>query len=174
MNILEEKLALINKLKKLDEIIKICSVDELQKVFVELLIENCSFEILDKIRIRLPNLNFGNDFLPIKEECINITGEHNINPLIWACYNKKFELIKYLVEHGADVNRLSIEQTNSIMFSFQKGDVKSYKYLLSQGAKLQIGNKSVGQFSPSSQILTEFLMELTLGSEDEISDKSKN
>lgn len=265
MNTLEKKFSLISKLERLDDIIKECSVTDLQEIFIQLLIEGCSFEYLEKVRIHLPDLNFGNEYrtsikqpnniqdpcefvrlyiqyfdlinhnkrfnitdiidqyqyykrfnttdiidqclyskilnsfdintlaiLPYNEEVydnmikyyvqknpykskylsvkyLNIKDVKkipiklgNINPLLWACCNKKFELIKYLVEHGADVNRLSTNSTNSIMFCFQNGDAKSYKYLLKKGAKLKIGEESIGYYCPSKEKLTEFLMDLQL------------
>ena len=156
MSILTKKLELINKLEKLDEIIKICSVNELQDLFIELLISECSLEYLEKVRKQLPNLNFG-DVYEYESK------GRQINPLLWACRQQNFELIKYLVECGSDVNRLSYGyKTNSIMFCFQNGDAKSYKYLLTKGAKLEIGNQSVGNFPPTKEKLTEFLIALHL------------
>lgn len=134
---------------QLEEIFKLCTPPEAQQIFCELLVNNCPLEKLE-ISLKYININFGRDYILKKN--------NDINPLLWACYNKKYELVKFLVKHGADINRLSNNMRNSILISFKVGDYDSFKYLLSQGADIQINNKSC---YPEPIVFTNFMCKLT-------------
>src|SRR5439155_26144307 len=122
MSILEKKIKLVKLFEddNIDKVFKICDQQEAQQLFVEIMSYDCSLDLLELGFKYIKDLNYGNDWKLGKD----------VNPLLWACSNKKNNYIEWLVSNGADVNRLSSNNTNSIMFSIQRGDYKAFKFLL--------------------------------------------
>lgn len=55
-------------------------------------------------------------------------------PLFWACEGKSFDVVKYLVEHGADVNKENEYGETPLFKACYSGNENIVKYLVEQGA----------------------------------------
>jgi len=64
------------------------------------------------------------------------TTDHNdmTNPLIYACSNGKYEIVKILIENGANINYISKNNTTPIMYAAQHNHYDIVIYLLSLDA----------------------------------------
>lgn len=108
-----------------------------QDVIKEILINCLNDERYDLAEICITKLtggaNFGNGHMtgPCKK------GNCTINPLMHYCYFGNLAAVKFLVEHGADIEYLSINNSTPIMYAFERGYIEIVKYLLSKGAKIE-------------------------------------
>jgi len=63
-----------------------------------------------------------------------------LGPLHMAVFTEDFEVVKYLVEHGADVDSgghwWKLEKTTPLLLAAEKGNLKIVKYLIEHGAKV--------------------------------------
>lgn len=78
-----------------------------------------------------------------KDEFFNRDKIASRNPLIRASSLGRLEVVKFLVEHGANVNCISDNLTTPIMYAFQEGFVDVVKYLYDQGAKIVVGKRKM-------------------------------
>jgi len=76
------------------EIFKRCSRAEACMLFIELIEKDIDFKLL-KSTLLFVDINYGDH--PYR---------YPINPLIYAWHHGKFELAKFLIENGANVNKL--------------------------------------------------------------------
>ena len=136
---------ILELLQKLDICLEVSTKEEAGTIFMELLSNNAQFDVLSKA-LKYIDINGGFD--------------EKTNPLFFACVNKNCELVKFLVENGADVNKTTTYGSNSIMFSYQKGDFSSFMYLYQRGAVLQNDKHSFGEFHPSGETLTKFIVSM--------------
>ena len=113
--------------EEIDEIIKICPNENLPYLLVPLIQKNYNLQKFEKI-VKKVNINFGN--LGVSDD------KKNINPLFSTCYNKKIEYVKILVDNGADLEKISSKERNSIMYSLMGGDADTFLYLHKKGVKL--------------------------------------
>jgi len=148
--ILLSKLAVMDN--ALSEVFLLCTEEEAHALFIEMIMENTDFKILKSI---LPyiNINCGN----------HESKKGAINPLLYACANKNLELVKFLIENGADVNQLSYYDTTPIMFSYQKGDYETFMYLYKHGAIIRptTTTKLLSEFPPPTHdLMTTFIQKL--------------
>ena len=61
-----------------------------------------------------------------------------LTALHYAAQNGSLDIIKYLVEHGADISAQDNEQSRSVIhFAAENGDIECIKYLTEHGADLQ-------------------------------------
>lgn len=61
-----------------------------------------------------------------------------LTALHYAAQNGSLDIIKYLVEHGADISAQDYEQSRSVIhFAAENGDIECIKYLTEHGANLQ-------------------------------------
>ncbi|MEZ5146682.1 MAG: ankyrin repeat domain-containing protein [Bacteroidales bacterium] len=71
---------------------------------------------------------------------INEIEENGWTPLMIACFNGSADVVKVLIEHGADVNGTNLNGTSPIMYAkeytLSKGDFSCLKLLLENGATL--------------------------------------
>lgn len=65
----------------------------------------------------------------------------NSTPLRAACFDGHFEIVKYLVAHGADIEVANRHGHTCLMISCYKGHYKIAQYLLS--LKANVNRKSV-------------------------------
>ncbi len=72
--------------------------------------------------------------------------EHGWTPLIVAAYYNSFDIVRFLVEHGADINTRNYNGTTVIMYakngSMSTGGFKTIDYLLENGADPNIKDYS--------------------------------
>ena len=66
-------------------------------------------------------------------------GESNITPLLIACQQNSFETVKFLVSHGADVNKRFPKAGNQtpIRFACKTGNVELVSFLIENGANFE-------------------------------------
>lgn len=120
-----------------------CSKEEASELFKYLMENNSDISVL-KAYIPYIDINEGNN--------------EYTNLLISACCKKNLNNVKFLVENCVDVNKLSDNDTTPIMYSLEKGDFDTFIYLYNNGALLKPkGAKTIGQFSPKNEYMTEFL-----------------
>jgi len=146
---LAQKVDFLKMLDKLVDALQLSTKDEANVIFMELLKNDVHISKLE-LCLKFIDINNGNDGVS--------------NPLLFACCQKKFELVKFLVENGADVNKLSSNGTNSIMYSFQKADFETMIYLFQMGATLTTKEKEIGTFPPDAKSITQ-LVELFLSNQ---------
>ena len=92
--------------------------------------------------------------------------EHGWTPLIVAAYYNSFEVVKFLVEHGADINTRNYNGTTVIMYakngSMSTGGFKTIDYLLKNGADPNIRdymNKNLFDYIDESMPVYEHVIE---------------
>lgn len=56
--------------------------------------------------------------------------------LHWAAYGGQYDVVKYLLEHGADVNAKDNNDRTPLMDAAQEGHLEVVKYLVEHGAKV--------------------------------------
>merc|ERR1711959_131805 len=62
-------------------------------------------------------------------------------PLIRAAHNGHYQMVKFLIEQGADVNALDMGESTALHWSAMRGHVEIVKYLLEAGSDKQVRNK---------------------------------
>merc|ERR1712226_492761 len=72
---------------------------------------------------------------------VNSVTKTNSTPLRAACFDGHFEIVKYLVEHGADIEVANRHGHTCLMIACYKGHLKIAKYLID--AKADVNRKSV-------------------------------
>lgn len=71
--------------------------------------------------------------LGIGEELTNATSTDGTTALHLACANGNLDVVKYLIEHGANINQENGPKMRAIHYAADKGQSDVIKYLLSQG-----------------------------------------
>lgn len=88
---------------------------------------------------------------------IEILDKEENSPLMLATFNGNFELVKYLVENGANIHRKDCGGTNSLYIAFQiQNNLKIAKFLLEKGADPNdeiVNFRSLGRFTLLQAIL---------------------
>lgn len=118
-------------------------------------LNNIDLNNLQIILDRIDNINFGSNYIYTKYDDLN--SKININPLLLACYQKKFPIIKFLVENKIDINYIGKNNMTPIFLCFQNGDIESFIYLKNKGAKLWTDTNYIGDFPPQPRELTKFI-----------------
>jgi ankyrin repeat protein len=77
---------------------------------------------------------FGHSFNPLIKE--NMSRLRNSTPLFLACYKEYFEIAKYLIESGADVNQGIENNYTPLMISCLLGNEKIINLLILKGANV--------------------------------------
>lgn len=101
------------------------------------------------------------------ENFINITNEKHWSPLVVAAYNNHYEVVKWLVENGADINHCATKGTSVLMYAKKSQLNKSKKnyllldYLIENGANINhvdIFGKNIIDycFESGDNILSEY------------------
>lgn len=76
---------------------------------------------------------------------------HKWNPLIYCCFNNKFEIVKLLVEkYKADINCETKYNFTSIMYSTYNNNIEITKYLFDRGTRLETTYKSIYDYTTES------------------------
>ena len=65
---------------------------------------------------------------------------HNVPPLVAACTNDNIELVKYLLEHGADIHKQSLTRATPLRAAAYYGYIHIMECLLDNGADLNKAN----------------------------------
>ena len=63
------------------------------------------------------------------------------SPIIRAAHNGHLHTVRFLVEHGADVNAIDMGDNTALHWAAMRGHVEIVKYLLEQGADKTLRNK---------------------------------
>ena len=73
---------------------------------------------------------------------VNIGPFNDITALMDACESGTFEMVKYLVERGADIDAVDDDELgmNALMIACRDGSFKMVKYLVDNGADIEILN----------------------------------
>lgn len=104
---------------------------------------------LDQICIFLDNIRSVNVNIGDRESLTE--GYSKLNPLLFACSQNNFELVRLLVEkYNANIESLSYNNTTPIMFSAQNGYFKITKYLYDLGAKLYTPQYHIRTFATTT------------------------
>ena len=79
----------------------------------------------------------------IKEGCdVNKTNKGGIlfgrTPLTCAARKGRFNVVKYLIDHGADVSKKDYRERTALHYASQRGDLKVVEALLSKGAEIDV------------------------------------
>ncbi len=69
---------------------------------------------------------------------VEILNDGQSTPLHMASSLGGFEIVKFLVSRGADINRIDSCGWNSVFFSVEHNHIEITKYLLERGAKINI------------------------------------
>ena len=117
------------------------------------------FDKLDELLIELPNFTV----VDLKRALKHICGINDQNDLGWsaiivAAYHGRLDLIKFLLENGANINDRNIKGTTVLMyakdFCLKTKNGELFNYLLSQGADISLcdyNGKTVLDYLPSNQ-----------------------
>jgi len=98
--------------------------------------------------------------------------EHDANIHAWndlalrqACHNGHFSIVKYLVEEGANIHA---ENDSALRFSSERGHLDIVKYLVEEGANIHAENDSALRFSSERGHLdiVKFLISMGANVED--------
>jgi len=69
--------------------------------------------------------------------------------LMWASYYEEFEIIKYLVESGADINFRNHTNSSALIKASMNDKFKTIKYLIHKGADINVfdthGRSAIGE-----------------------------
>ena len=117
------------------------------------------FDKLDELLIELPNFTV----VDLKRALKHICGINDQNDLGWsaiivAAYHGRLDLIKFLLENGANINDRNFKGTTVLMyakdFCLKTKNGELFNYLLSQGADISLcdyNGKTVLDYLPSNQ-----------------------
>ncbi|OUM58750.1 hypothetical protein PIROE2DRAFT_22739, partial [Piromyces sp. E2] len=61
--------------------------------------------------------------------------------LFHSCLNENIKVVKYLVEHGADINKENYERETPLFYACKSGNEAVIKYLVERGADINKENK---------------------------------
>lgn len=122
-----------------EEFIKLSTIDYNICLFKDRLSDICLYSKNGDL-FQLERISYIERYVNEKEP------SHGWTPLMIAAYNNQYDIAKYLIEHGADVNAQNYNGTTVIMYA-KDGTLKSKDsrllfYLLSKGAKPKIKDYS--------------------------------
>ena len=72
---------------------------------------------------------------------VNKTSERSIllrTPLMFAAGEGRFDVVKYLIDHGADVGKKAWNKRTALHYASQRGHLKVVEVLLSKGAEIDV------------------------------------
>ena len=72
---------------------------------------------------------------------VNKTSERHFlpkTPLMFAAGKGKFDVVKYLIDHGADVSKKAWNKRTALHYASERGDLKVVEALLSKGAEIDV------------------------------------
>ena len=72
---------------------------------------------------------------------VNKTSERSIvprTPLMYAAGEGRFDVVKYLIDHGADVSKKAWDKRTALHYASERGHLKVVKTLLSKGAETDV------------------------------------
>ena len=72
---------------------------------------------------------------------LNATDQDNYTSLHWACMRAHWDIVKYLIEKGADLNVIGGDGGSPINWAVHHDNVEIIKLMVEKGAKLNIRNK---------------------------------
>jgi ankyrin repeat protein len=84
--------------------------------------------------------------LGINPNLIYAKDEQNRTCLHYAVRGGKLDLVKYLIQKGADVNAININHKNSLHFAARYGTLEVFKYLVNKG--LNINSQDINNVTP--------------------------
>lgn len=152
---IERKMYKLKIIKKLPEIIQTCSENELKEILIQMIYEDYELQHISQVADNINDINFGNCYRPETHKLLEI------NPLIFACIKKRFDLVKYFVENkNADINTLSKNKTTPIMFSAEHSDYKTMVYLHQKGALLKVGDVKMDDYIIKDDIICTTLSKM--------------
>ena len=77
----------------------------------------------------------------VKEGCdVNTTigGHFGRTPLMYAAGEGRFDVVKYLIDHGADVSKKAWHERTALHTASERGNLKVVEALLSKGAEIDV------------------------------------
>lgn len=138
-------------LSKIEPDLKNISQSILREFLVDLIISEIdNIKTIQIIIGIIQNLNFGTSYY------ITNSNKLNTNPLLLAANLSKNQIIKLLVENGADIDTISSSNTTPIMFCYQQGNFEGFSYLYQKGALLKTTTQQIENFPPSQGKLSSF------------------
>jgi hypothetical protein len=61
-------------------------------------------------------------------------GEDNDTPLIWAVYNERNNISKFLIDNGANINSRDKHGKSALNYAYERGEMDIHNYLKERGA----------------------------------------
>ncbi|KAK0168950.1 hypothetical protein PV327_002706 [Microctonus hyperodae] len=109
---------------------------------------NTDSALSDSEKILLDWIKEGNekkvwDILSIDASCINIPDEDGMMPIHWAADRGYVEILKCLIENGADINAQDDDGQTALHYAASCGHRDVVEYLLSVGVKLLKDNEGL-------------------------------
>lgn len=96
----------------------------------------------------------------ISELGINILIYDSRSALLFACIYENWEIAKYCIENGADVNLRDADKNSPLIQACKAGDEETIKLLVEAGADVNAKNKY--DWTPISALIYEFHDDLDL------------
>ena len=62
-------------------------------------------------------------------------------PLMYAAGEGRFDIVKYLIDHGADVSKKDDHKRTALHYAIERGDLKVVEVLLSKGAEIDVEDR---------------------------------
>jgi len=72
---------------------------------------------------------------------LNATDQNNYTSLHWACMRAHWDVVKYLIEKGADLNFVGGDGGTQINWAVHHDNVDIIRLMVEKGAKLNIRNQ---------------------------------